>query len=66
MKLRAVSSQLMLWSSSDNKDLKILVQVRLLSLLKLDGIQCGVFFDTHVCKADRIDVCFTASRKHIK
>lgn len=47
-KLWAISSQVMLWSSSSNKHLKMLIQIHLLSLLDLDVLQYGVFFDTYV------------------
>lgn len=48
-KLWAISSQVMLWSSSGNKHLKMLIQIHHLSLLELDVIQYDVFFDTYVC-----------------
>lgn len=38
----------MLWSSSGDKDLKMLIQIYHLSLLKLDGIQYGVFLGAHM------------------
>lgn len=66
-KLWAISSQVMLWSSLGNKDLKMPIQIHLPSLLKLDGIWCSVFFGTHMSvKLIEWMGFFAASRKHNK